>query len=209
MKDAVSRAAAAEAPNTVVYAGAEDVLNTVVCTGAGEVPETTIRAAVPEDLDAMLGLIAMAVAYMKQQGIRQWSDGYPNAEVLMADICRGESYVCEAGGRIIGTAALSLREETTYRRIFDGGWLTEGAYGVIHRIAVDDRAKGCGVAAAFVDYIEKMCISHGIYAVRVDTHEDNLSMQRMLKKHGFVRCGIIYLASGDARVAFEKVLGEI
>lgn len=170
--------------------------------------ETTIRAAVPEDLDTILGLIAMAVEYMKGQGIRQWSDGYPNAEVLMADIRRGESYVCHIGGQIVGTAALSLGEEPTYRQIFNGGWLTSGPYGVIHRIAVDDSHKGQGVAASFVDYIEKMCISRGIYSVRVDTHEDNVSMQRMLKKHGFTYCGVIYLASGDARVAFEKVLGE-
>lgn len=57
--------------------------------------DAVMRAAAADDLDAMMGLIAMAVAYMKRQGIRQWSDGYPNARGLMEDIRRGESYVCD------------------------------------------------------------------------------------------------------------------
>ena len=31
-------------------------------------------------------------------------------------------------------------------------------------------------------------------------------MQRMLEKNGFVRCGVIHLADGAPRIAFEKVL---
>jgi hypothetical protein len=31
-------------------------------------------------------------------------------------------------------------------------------------------------------------------------------MRRMLEKHGFVYCGIIYLQNGDERVAYEKLL---
>jgi hypothetical protein len=31
-------------------------------------------------------------------------------------------------------------------------------------------------------------------------------MRRMLEKNGFVYCGIIYLESGDERVAYEKIV---
>ena len=40
--------------------------------------------------------------------------------------------------------------------------------------------------------------------VRIDTHEDNIPMQRALLRAGFERCGIIHIATGDERVAFQK-----
>jgi len=32
----------------------------------------------------------------------------------------------------------------------------------------------------------------------------NVVMRRMVEKHGFRECGIIYLANGDERIAFQK-----
>lgn len=40
-------------------------------------------------------------------------------------------------------------------------------------------------------------------ALRVDTHKDNVPMQKLIRRCGFVFCGIIHLSrSGDERVAF-------
>lgn len=165
-----------------------------------------LRQTDTSDLPEVMALIRMAVQFMKSHGICQWNDGYPNEGKILEDIRQGESYVCLCGEKIVGTAALSLREEVTYRKIYDGQWLTDGDYGVIHRIAVDDTYKGRGIAGRFVDHIEKMCISSGISSVRVDTHTDNVPMQKMLINRGFCKCGNILLANGDPRVAFEKIL---
>lgn len=165
-----------------------------------------IRHSHVEDLPRIMEIIAMAVDYMKENHIDQWSENYPDRGRFLQDIEKNESYICQIGGCIAATAALSLRDESNYEKIFEGRWKTSGPYGVIHRIAVDDRFKGTGVAAAFVDHIEKMCINRGIYAVRVDTHRDNRSMDRFLRKHGFDRCGIIYVEDGTQRVAYEKEL---
>ena len=48
----------------------------------------------------------------------------------------------------------------------------------------------------------------GMDSVRIDTHEGNVVMRRMLEKNGFVHCGTIYLMNGDARVAYEKLCME-
>jgi len=39
--------------------------------------------------------------------------------------------------------------------------------------------------------------------IRIDTHHDNKTMQHVVMKHGFRRCGIIYLANGDPRIAYQ------
>lgn len=161
-----------------------------------------------EDVSRIMEIIAMAVEYMKSHSIAQWNSDYPKKEQFLLDIARGESYVCILDGEIAGTAALSLEEEPNYLKIYNGCWISAGNYGVIHRLAVDDRRKGHGIAKAFVDYIEKMCINAGISAVRVDTHRDNGAMRRFLEKQGFIYCGVIYLPDGNPRVAYEKILGN-
>ena len=39
--------------------------------------------------------------------------------------------------------------------------------------------------------------------IRIDTHENNKTMQNALERIGFVRCGIIYLPNGDPRIAYQ------
>ena len=39
--------------------------------------------------------------------------------------------------------------------------------------------------------------------LRIDTHEDNVPMQNLLKKLGFTYCGTIYVLRDSARMAFE------
>ncbi len=41
--------------------------------------------------------------------------------------------------------------------------------------------------------------------IRIDTHLDNRIMQHVIKKYGFTYCGIIYLASGDERLAYQLI----
>ena len=45
--------------------------------------------------------------------------------------------------------------------------------------------------------------------MRIDTHGDNIDMQSLLKKLGFVHCGTIYVEEDDyPRLAFEKSICE-
>ena len=41
--------------------------------------------------------------------------------------------------------------------------------------------------------------------IRIDTHRDNQTMRRLLARYGFIECGIIYLANGDERLAFQLI----
>ena len=49
------------------------------------------------------------------------------------------------------------------------------------------------------------CFSHDTN-IRIDTHRDNKIMQHNILKHGFTYCGIIYLTSGDERLAYQKLI---
>lgn len=39
--------------------------------------------------------------------------------------------------------------------------------------------------------------------IRIDTHADNKTMQHLIEADGFTRCGIIYIADGTPRIAYQ------
>lgn len=84
-----------------------------------------------------------------------------------------------------------------YAHITDGRWIDEDrAYYVLHRVASDSTAHG--VFAAIIDFCKSQSDN-----LRVDTHRDNAIMRRLLDRHGFTYCGIIYLSDGSERLAFQ------
>ena len=87
----------------------------------------------------------------------------------------------------------------TYKTIYQGQWPNDKDYAVIHRIAIARRGEG----------IAEKCYEFALQrtgVLRIDTHKDNIPMQKSLKKNGFLQCGIIHLLSGDERIAFCKTI---
>ena len=159
------------------------------------------------DLDAVIEIVDAAKEYLRLQGIPQWQDGYPNRESFYKDIEREISYVLEENGKILGTIEIDLEGDRNYNWIYEGNWLSEKQpYAAIHRVAVDAERKGSGLAGKMIEEAVKLCLEKGIFSIKNDTHRLNQSMQRMLVKNGFVRCGIIYLENGEERIGFERIL---
>ncbi len=159
-----------------------------------------IRKATFTDLPRILELYAGARAFMVQMGNpNQWSArNWPPEELILADIAAGKSYVCE-GEEILAVFYFEQgqRIDPTYAHI-EGAWLGNDDYGVVHRIASCRRQKGIG--AFCIQWAYEQC-GH----LRIDTHADNLPMQNLLKKLGFVYCGTIFVNEDrDPRLAFEK-----
>lgn len=164
------------------------------------------RKAVKADISSIMNIISQAKDYFKKQGINQWQDNYPNSEIISNDIDNNYSYVLLKEDSIVATAAVSFDGEKTYDYIYEGQWISNNEYAVIHRIAVDNNFKGLGLSSQIIKNVEELCLKKGVYSIKVDTHEENLSMQKLLKKNKFQYCGIIYLEYGSKRIAFEKIL---
>lgn len=157
-----------------------------------------IRLAEKSDQEAILALYESARQFMAANGNpNQWINGYPGLPQLEADMALGGSYVCQEGDRIVCTFFFWEGEEPTYQKIFDGAWLHSQPYGVVHRITTAPGTKG--VASFCLDWCFARCGN-----IRIDTHQDNLPMQKLLTKNGYQRCGTVYMADGSSRIAFQK-----
>ena len=160
------------------------------------------------DLSSVLKIIEEAQAYLKMQNIDQWQNGYPNETAILKDIKNTESYVVKSeDSSLLATAMFTTRNEPTYKRI-EGQWLTKNnaTYGVIHRMAVSNKFRGKGIAKFIFFQCEQNLKQNNIKSMRIDTHEENLGMQGLLKKLGYHYCGVIYLENNDKRLAFEKLI---
>ena len=164
------------------------------------------RKSVKLDIKEIINIIEEAQSYFKENSIDQWQNGYPNEESIMNDIESDESYVLLKDDKIIATAYLSFSGENDYDIIYDGKWISQGDYAVVHRVAVSSNMKGQGIARELFKCIEKVCLENNLKHIKIDTHRQNKSMQKFLKKNGFEYCGVIYLQDNSERIAFEKIL---
>ena len=166
-----------------------------------------IRRTREKELDEVMCIYSRAVSFMAASGNPyQWTGGYPGRALIAKDIGRGVSYVIEVETRIAAVFSYTEGEDVTYREITDGEWLTDGTYGTVHRLA--SRESGGGMAKLCFDWCFAQAKNNGIGSLRVDTHRDNQIMRHLLEKNGFWRCGIIHLADGAARIAYERVALE-
>lgn len=158
-----------------------------------------IRPTTKNDLNEVMALYAAARKFMQAHGNpTQWVNGYPQKELIAREIDEGKSFVCVEDHTVAAVFSFILGDEPTYKTIYDGAWVNEAPYGTIHRICV--RRHGKGAAEFCLQWCLERCGN-----VRVDTHRDNLPMQNLLTKCGYIYCGWIMIEDGSERIAFQKV----
>lgn len=156
-----------------------------------------IRKAQKDDIDEVLAIYEHAREFMRNHGnLEQWKDGYPYQPVVEDDIKKQKLYICQDNGKIACVFFFDKTTDPTYLKI-KGKWLNDDTYGVVHRIAAAPNTKGAATFA--LNWAYSQCLN-----LKIDTHEDNIPMQSLLKKLGFEYCGIINLANGDERWAYQK-----
>lgn len=158
-----------------------------------------IRQAGVEELPEIMAVYDAAKKFMRSTGnTTQWLNGYPREETIREDMRKGNFFVIVAEERIVGAFCMTREEEADYRNITNGQWLNEKPYAVIHRLGSTGTERG--VAKACIDW----CFQR-FPNLRADTNENNLVMQHLLEKNGFVRCGSISVEGRPGWVAYQKI----
>ena len=155
-----------------------------------------IRHSTEADFERIMEIYEYARRFMAENGNpNQWGTTHPPVGQLKQDIENRNLFVITDGEVIHGVFFFWIGDDPTYARIDGGTWRSSSPYGTIHRIAGDGSG---GILKAAVEFGKKK-INH----LRIDTHEDNHIMQNAVTKLGFQRRGIIYLADGDPRIAYD------
>lgn len=152
-----------------------------------------IRLANTSDTNRIFEIYEYARAYMKAHGNpNQWGDNRPEKSLTKDDIKNQRCYVMEDDGHIFACFVFTIGFEKEYEAKFP----SKVEYGVIHRVASDGSKSG--IVERIVDFAKGK-----INLLRIDTHEDNKTMQRAIERQNFKKLGIIYLEDKSARVLYE------
>ena len=158
------------------------------------------RGATRSDLPEILKIYARARETMAAAGNpAQWGTSFPPEELLKEDIDSNRLFVYLVNGELEAVFAFILGPDPTYAVIEDGQWLNDTLpYGTIHRLASAGKRKG--VATDVITW----CLEH-CESLRADTHVDNKAMRHILEETGFTRCGVIHVADGSPRFAYQRM----
>ncbi len=159
-----------------------------------------IRHSELSDIETIAHLVEEGRKIMRANGnFQQWINGYPARKDIEKDIRDRNSYLCLDDGKAVASFTFMSGPEPTYLDIYEGKWMDdETPYHVIHRLASTPDSRG-----VFSSVI-KFCLEK-TDNLRVDTHRDNLICQHNVLKHKFSYCGIIYLADGTERLAYQRL----
>lgn len=149
-----------------------------------------IRKATTTDIEAILELTKACANHMISNGIFQWNEHYPNQATFENDVKRGELFVIEKNGLIVGCIVISTIMDAEYIPI---KWMTANTNNVyIHRLAVHPNQQGKGIARQLMDYAEELSKQNNFTSVRLDTFSLNLRNQKFYESRGYRQLGTIY-----------------
>lgn len=170
-----------------------------------------LRGSVEGDMAQLTEMLEDAIALLAMNNIDQWQKGSISSEILLDAIRHDQGFVWEQRDTtgIAGFCVLDTYDELYEENLAKGEWTIEGPYLAIHRVMVSQHLRGRKVTTQMFLDIKKMGIVNNIASLRIDTHPDNVMMQKTLKRNGFVRTGLLYMPSGSPRYAYEFDLSLI
>ena len=164
-----------------------------------------IRKGKFEEIKEIMYIFKEAIIDMEGQGIYQWDNVYPNEEVIAEDIKEGTLFVYEDENLIKGLIVLSEHEDEEYKEL---QWqFNRGKHLIVHRLCVDPKCKGKGIAKKLVEFAEKYGEENRYEAIRLDAFIPNKRACRMYENAGYKIIGIVNFRKGQF-CCYEKGLGQ-
>lgn len=142
-----------------------------------------------------------------------WIRGvYPTVKTAEAAVQRGDLFVAEEDGTILGAAIINQVQVDVYE---GAAWefpAADSEVMVLHTLVISPRAAGKGCGKAFVKFYEEYALSRNCPFLRMDTNAGNLRARTMYRKLGYREIGIVPCVfngiEGVQLVLLEKRLPE-
>lgn len=120
-----------------------------------------------------------------------WVRGvYPTEATAQAALARGDLFVQEDGGRIVGAAVINQVQVDVYAGAPWRDNAQDEQVMVLHTLVISPKEKRRGYGSAFVAYYESYARGQGCPYLRMDTNERNLHARRLYQKLGYREIGV-------------------
>jgi len=152
-----------------------------------------IRKATEADLDAVERIYdRLHEAEARGEITTGWlSRVYPVRATAEAALSRGDLFVLEEGGEILGAGVINRLQVDVYE---GAPWQYEADDGevcVLHTLTVDPAARGRGHGTRFVRFYEDYARQNGCPELRIDTNARNTAARRLYAGLGYREIGVV------------------
>jgi GNAT superfamily N-acetyltransferase len=138
-----------------------------------------VRPARPDEIEVVLDVLADASAWLRARGIEQWPERF-DASWVMPAIERGETWIGEVEGDVVGTLVVEWEDE-----LFWAGYPADAGY--LHRLAVSRR--GTGLGAQLLRWAERLTAGAGKPWLRLDCVAWNHPLRAYYERAGYEHVG--------------------
>ena len=116
---------------------------------------------------------------------------YPVRETAEKALERGDLFVLEDGGCILGTALINQIQVDVYHSAPWKHSVPGDQVCVLHTLVISPYAAGKGYGTAFVRFYEQYAAEHGWPELRIDTNAKNQAARRMYRQLGYQEISIV------------------
>ncbi len=152
-----------------------------------------IRKAVGRDLNAVVK-IYHAVLDREEQGklTTGWMRSvYPTAATAGQALERGDLFVSEKEGRIVGAGIINQMQVDVYATAPWRAQVSDDQVCVLHTLVIDPAESGKGLGTEFVRFYESYAEAHGWPELRMDTNERNLMARELYRRLDYREIAIV------------------
>jgi len=164
-----------------------------------------IRKAEISDLENIMLMYKSCVAGMIANGIDQWDESYPNAEVIMEDLIAQTYFVAIENNIIIAGINIDQNQDDTYLAL---DWKDkENQFLVVHRLAVKVEFWSDGIGKSLMLFTENLVTEKELISIRLDTYSGNPKAMEFYRRLGYRELGVINLKPDkNEYYCFEKII---
>ena len=121
-----------------------------------------------------------------------WIRGvYPIKATAEAALARGDLFVLEEDGRILGSGIINQIQVDVYEGAPWNRQAPDDQVCVLHTLVISPSAWGKGYGRAFIRFYETYALQHGCTELRIDTNERNLAARAVYSKCGYQEIDIV------------------
>lgn len=157
----------------------------------------------PEQFAEIVRIYEHVKDLLNDKDIDQWTEDYPDREVIRKDLENRNMYLLVNEGEIAAIAVLDQNQEPEYQVI---PWQDKaGDFLVVHRLCVNPDFQGKGISRVLLDEIEQFAKDHGYTSIRLDTQMINERAMNLYESHDYEKRGKFYFSHASwPFMAFEK-----
>lgn len=142
---------------------------------------------------------------MEKENILQWTESYPNIEIVIQNIDNKELYELSNEAEIFGVICLNVYQYPEYETV-DWKAETEEAL-IIHRLAISPIFQNKGLAKILMTFAEEYALKAGFKSIRLDAYSGNEKALRIYEGLNYKKRGEVnFLGRKIPFFCYEKIL---